>query len=216
MADVRGSDGVRDKVAELLGVEMPRKIPLLREAWNLDASHLPDLDVITSGEASDNVLDSRGKSWVEVINPRLLKTRRVDIDPAGRPVYRSRYSARIYVWALGRDWDTSKAARDNLAAAVRLSLIEYPTLTVLGGDTGWLLHEDTITEEYGEPQRINRRGSTGPARVWTAAVLSYEIDAEESTAVGSTRPPLGTNDTTTVTPYGYGPGVPFPEPEESP
>jgi hypothetical protein len=213
---VRGADGVRDKVAELLAVEMPRKIPLLREAWDLDAAGLPDLDVITSGEAADNTLDSRGRSWVEVINPRLLRTRRVDIDPAGRPVYRSRYAARIYVWALGQDWGGAKTARDNLAAAVRLSLIEYPTLTILGGDTGWLLHEDTITEEYGEPQRINRRSTTGPARVWAGAVLSYEIDAEESTADGSTRPPLGVNNDMIITPHGYGPGVPFPVPEETP
>lgn len=209
---MKGANGVRDKVAELLGLEMPRKVPLLREAWDLDAAALPDVDVITSGETADNALDSRGKSWVEVINPRLLKTVRVDIDTAGRPVYRSRYSARIYVWALGDTWESSKLARDNLAVVVRLSLIEYPTLTLAGGDSGWLLHEDTITEEYGEPQRINRRpGNVGPVRVWAAAVLSYEIDAEETTADGSTRPPLGLNNDTFVTPQGYGPGTPFPE-----
>lgn len=208
---MRGADGVRDKVAELLSLEVPRKVPLLREAWNLDAAALPDMDVLVSGEAADNALDSRGKSWVEVINPRLLKTRRVDIDPAGRPVYRSRYSARIYVWALAETWDGAKRARDNLAVVVRLSLIEYPTLTLAGGDSGWLLHEDTITEEYGEPQRVNRRSGSGPARVWAAAVLSYEIDTEETTADGSTRPPLGVNNDTTITPLGYGPGTPFPE-----
>lgn len=212
---MRGANGVRDKVAELLGIEVPRKIPLLREAWNLDASQLPDLDVVTSGEAALNALDSRGKSWVEVITPRLVRSVRVDIDPAGRPVYRSRYAARIYVWALGSDWETSKTARDNLAAAVRLSLIEYPTLTVAGGDTGWLLHENTISEEYGEPQPVAKRGGGASPRVWTGAVLAYEIDAEESTADGSTRPPWGTNETLIVTGSGYGPGVPFPS-EETP
>lgn len=207
---MRGADGVRDKVAELLDVELPRRIPLLRDAWQLDAAKLPDADVIVSGEAADHVLDSRGQSWIEVINPRLMKTTRVDIDPHGRPVYRSRYSARIYVWALGDGWHEAKTARDNLAAAVRGSLIEYPTLTIAGGDTGWLLHEDTITEEFGEPQRINSRTRGGPARVWCAAVLSYEIDAEESTADGSTRPSLGVNNNNVITPDAVGAGVPFP------
>lgn len=212
---MRGADGVRDKVAALLGAEIPRKVPLLRTAWNLNAEQLPELDVITSGEAADLALDTRGRSWIEVINPRLMRITQVDMDPAGRPIYRSRYSARIYIWALGDDWATAIAARDHLAACARLSLLEYPTLRLEGGDSGYLVHVDTIAEEFGEPQRVNRgRGAGGSPRVWCGGVLLYEIDAEETMADGSTRPPLGAVQTTQITQDVYGPGQPFPE--ESP
>jgi hypothetical protein len=206
-----GTHGLRDAVAALLTAELPNKTRLLRLAWGLDAEHLPDVDMICSGETADDALDTRGKSWVLVVNPRLVGSPvQVDLDPAGRPVYQYRYQAKIIVWAIGESWDTSKAARDNLCTATRLALMEYPTLTTEGGDTGYLLHVPTIVEEYGEPYRPNKRSGAGSPRVWSPGMLSYEINMEEGTADGSTRPPLGTAQTTTVTTGAVGPGQPLP------
>jgi hypothetical protein len=205
---VRGADAIRDRLVALLRFEVARKVPLLRTAWDLTAATLPEIDQLTSGEAPDRVLDSKGDTWVCVINPRLLKTTRVDIK-AGLPVYLTRYSCRIYVWAKSDGWADAIAARDHLAVACRLALLEYPNLTAdTAGDTGYRLHENTYTEEFGEPLRMpDPRGN----RVWVGAVLAIDADVQETLEDGSTRPPLGTADTLTVTVDAVGPGQPFPE-----
>lgn len=204
---MRGADGVRDRIAELLAYETARKIPLLRVVWALDQSRAPDVDQVVSGETPDNALTSEGDVWVIVINPRLVRTTRVDIDDAGRPVYMTRYSCRVYVYAKGDDWEGAMAARDNVAAACRLALLEYPTLSAdVPGDTGYRLHENTYTEEFGEPSRLNRAGG----RVWCGAVLTIELDCEETLADGSTRPPIGQVDSAALTDTeAVGPTEPF-------
>jgi hypothetical protein len=185
---MRGPDSVRNAIADLLTAALPRKIPLLREAFGVDQGALPDLDVMSSGEMPDSALTSVGKSWVEVVNPRLLPgVQRVDIDPAGYPVYRMRYGCRIYVWALGADWDNAILRRDMLTGAVRAVLFEFPTLTLEGGDTGFLVHEDTYTEEYGVPIRA----ANASGRTWGSALCSVDLWSEETMAAGALRPPVG-------------------------
>lgn len=206
---MKGANGVRDQMAELIRYEVARKVPLLREVWSLDQAQSPDVDKVVSGEPPDEALTSAGDVWVTVINPRLIRTTRVDIDVAGRPVYMSRYSCRVYVWAKADDWATTIAARDNTAAAVRLCFLEYPNMSAtVAGDTGYRMHENTYTEEFGVPQRLARAGR----RLWAGAVLSIDVDCEESLADGSTRAPIGDVqepvdlDTTAV-----GPLAPLPE-----
>jgi hypothetical protein len=185
---MQGPDGVRDALAALLREVLPVKIPLLREAFGADHGSLPDADVVASGEMPDSALTSIGKAWVEVINPRLLPgMRRVDIDPAGDPVYRIRYACRIYVWALGTDWDNSIVRRDMMTGAVRMTLLEFPTLTTAGGDSGYLVHEDTYTEEYGTPTR----SPNSSGRAWCSALCSIDLWSEETLTAGRLRQPIG-------------------------
>lgn len=206
---MKGANAVRDQLTLLLASEMPRKIPLLRQAWNIDASLLPDVEQFVSGDVADEVLNGgQGGSWVIVVNPRLLRaTRTGDFSPAGESEFHNRYVCRIFVWTLGADWEKSQACRDNLAAAARLSLIQYPTLVNDGTRTKWRVNEGTYTEDFGVP--VRSRGS----RVWSAAILSVEIDAEEYVDDGSTLPPLGTAETITPDAFAVGPGQPFPPPE---
>lgn len=206
---MKGANGVRDQLAELIRFESGRKLPLLREVWSLNQSQAPDIDKIVSGEAPDDALTSDGDTWVMVINPRLLKTSRVDIDAAGRPVYMTRYSCRVYVWAKGDDWEGAIAARDNVAVAVRLCLLEYPNMSAtVAGDTGYRLHENTYTEEFGEPHRKSRAGG----RLWAGAVLSIDVDCEETLADGSTRTPIGdVEQPVETTTDAVGPLAPLPE-----
>jgi hypothetical protein len=205
---MRGADGVRDKLAALLRSEVPRKIPLLRAAWVRDSVTLPDLDEVVSGEAPDNALSSIGDTWVLVINPRLLSTRRTDIID-GLPEYMTRYACRIYIWGKGDTWEDAIAARDNLAVACRLSLLQYPNLdNMSNSDTGYRLHENTYVEEFGEPVRLN---AAKGRRVWAAGVLAVDLDCQETLEDGSTRTPIGVGEQITVTADAAGPTEPFPE-----
>jgi hypothetical protein len=201
---VKGANGVRDQMALLFATEIPRKIPALREAWNLDAGKLPYLDKVVSGDPPENVI-TESTGLVAVINPRLLRTVRTgDFNAEGAPEYRSRYSCRTYVWAKGNDWDQAIAARDNLAVCARLCLFEYPTLVAEGGDTGYLIYENTYTEDFGVPVRVS--GS----RCYAAAILSIDADVEEYVDAGSTIPPLGTAQQIAATTTAVGPDQPLP------
>ena len=205
---MRGPDGVRDQLATLLGEVVPEKIRALRAAYGVGAETLPDLALVSSGEIPDSVLSSLGPTWVEVINPRLLPgMQRVDIDPAGYPVYRLRYGCRAYLWALGTDWPSAITNRDMLVSVVRQTLLEYPTLQTAPGDSGFLLHEDTYTEEFGQPQR----SPNDSGRTWASALLSIDLVTEESMADGALRPPLGENRSTIVGTTVLGPGMPMPD-----
>lgn len=206
---MRGADGVRNAVAAMLVDVMPIKIPLLREAYGVDQGILPDLDVVSSGEVPDKAFTSIGQTWVEVVNPRLLPgIQRVDIDPAGYPVYRMRYACRVYVWALGEDWDNAILRRDMMSGAVRMALFEFPTLTIKGGDTGYLVHEDTYTEEYGIPAPT----ANASGRSWASALLSVDMWSEETMDAGRMRPPIGVVATTpTVGTTVLGPSSPMPD-----
>jgi hypothetical protein len=207
---VKGADGVRDQIVSLLQFEVARKVPLLRTAWDLQAVSMPEIEQLVSGEPPDLVLDSSGNTWVNVINPRFLSTRRVDIR-RGLPVYLTRYSCRVYVWSKSDSWAEAIASRDHLAVACRLSLLEYPNLSPgARGDTGYRLHENTYTEEFGEPFRVrNPKGN----RAWAGAVLAIDADVEETLEDGSTRTPIGDPalpNTLTITAEAAGPGQPLP------
>lgn len=198
---MRGADGVRDQLALLLASEMPRKIPLLRQARGWDGEALPDVDKFVSGDAPDEVISSnRGKNWVVVVNPRLLRMVQTgDYSPLGEPEYHLLYSCRVFLWANGKDWDGSIAARDHVAEAARLCLVQYPTLSNDPGDTGYRLNVETYTEEFGVPSR-----AAMTQRCWAAAMLGVDVVVEEFLDDGSTLPALGTAETITPDSYAVG------------
>lgn len=208
---MRGADGVRDQIVSLLQHEVARKVPLLQVAWDLREDKLPMFDQIKSGEAPDAFLSGGDGHWIIVINPKLLRTTRVDIRN-GLPVYLTRYACRVYVWCRGTDWADAIAARDNLGVACRLSLLEYPNLTFdTRGDTGYRLHENTYTEDFGEPLRITTKAGN---RVWAGGVMAIDADVQETLEDGSTRPPIGDpteQNTITTTAEAVGPAQPLPE-----
>lgn len=206
---MRGPDEMRDKLATLIREAAPAKIPLLRTAWDYDTVQLPDVDLVKSGEMTDDVLSgSLGSAIVVVTNPRLLTTDQVDIDVYGQPVYNTRYSAQIFVWNLAPDFDVGMARRDHLAAVVRLCLLEWPNLEYnTYGNTNFRLHRNTYTEQFGEPARMaNRAGG----KFWTPARLSIDADREDSIHDGSLRPGIGTANSIAPAATAVGPGQPLP------
>lgn len=191
-ATEHGAKAVRDRVAALLAADMPHRITTMCTLWSIDASVFPPPDMVTSGEAADFLLDARGRVWIEVITPRLMpRTQTVGLSANGNMVYRFRYSAKIYIWAIDDHWQGAIDQRDRLTAAARDSLLDFPTLIPPpgGGDSGYCVFPDTLTEEFGEPFRLGSKqpGGSNP-RVRAAGLLNYEIVEEYEVGVPTTRP----------------------------
>lgn len=204
---MRGANAVRDRLALLMAEEIPRKNVLLRAQWQADDEALPDPKTYFSGDAPEELIKD---TCIIVVNPRLLKSVRTgDISPLGEPEYHLRYACRVYVWAKGADWDRATEARDNLAVCGRLCLFQYPNLSnridpdAATTDTGYRAEEDTYTEDFGVPIRV--QGS----RTFAAAILSVDVTVEEYLDDGSTIPALGTVQEFAAAAYSVGPLVPF-------
>jgi hypothetical protein len=188
-----GAKAVRDAVANLLTADLPPRIDAMCELWTLETGSIPWPGMLTSGEAADNALDHRADTWIEVIAPRLMpRTRVVGMTTDGQLIYRYRYSARIYIWVLADRWADALDRRDRLCTAARDSLLTYPTLAIppAFGDTGFLVHSNTLSEEFAEPYRIGGRNGGSP-RVRAAGLLAYEIEHEYATGNPPTQGPLG-------------------------
>lgn len=206
---MRGPDEMRDKLATLIRQAAPPKTELLRASWDYDAVALPDIDLVKSGELADDILNgSLGTCVVDVVNPRLLTSDQVDIDPYGQPVYSTRYSCQLFIWCQAAEWDVAIAARDHAVAVVRLCLLEWPNLEYnTFGNTNFRLHRNTYTEQFGEPVRINNRAG---GKVWTVARLAIDADREDDIHDGSLRPPIGAATTINPTAQAVGPTQPLP------
>jgi hypothetical protein len=206
---MRGPDEMRDKLATLIRDAAPPKIALLRPVWDYDRVQLPDIDLVKSGEMTDDLISGDlGTAIVCVTNPRLLNTDQVDIDPYGQAVYNTRYSCQLFVWCQAPDWDVCIAARDHLAAVVRLCLLEWPNLQYnTYGNTDFRLHRDTYTEQFSEPGRLSNRAG---GKLWAPARIAIDADREDSIHDGSLRPARGTADTISPAATAVGPGEPLP------
>lgn len=205
---MRGANGVRDRLAELLANEVPRKVPLLRAAWRLDDVAMPMPVSYFSGDAPEDLVKDTS---LIVVNPRLIKsTRTGDISPLGEPEYHFRYSCRIYVWVKGPDWSRATEGRDNLAVCARECFFQYPNLNnkidpeAVTTDTGYRVEEDTYQEDFGVPVRA--QGS----RTFAAAILSVDVTVEEYLDDGSTLPPYGTVQQLAAASFAVGPNIAFP------
>jgi hypothetical protein len=179
---------VRDQLATLFAVDLPRRIPLLREQRLWGAEQLPDVDRVVSGTTDEETVRASGKpTWVIVENPRLLRmTATGDFSPQGEAEFHALYACRVIVWHLGKDWGLATAGRDHVAEACRGCLVQYPSLSVEPGDSGYRLNLPTYTEDYGTPALARDH------RAWAAAILRTDVVVEEYLDDGSTLPPLGT------------------------
>lgn len=201
---MRDAGSLRDVLVDALRVELPRKVELLRVERGWTDAQMPHAEQITSGEPADDALTAMGATWVLVSSPRLLTNTCVDIDARGLPVYLSRYACQVQVWAKAADQETVLAARDRLTLAVKMALLEWPNLMPgTRGDSGFRLHRTTYTERFLRPRRLTDR-----PRLWAPSLLSVDVEAEEGLAA-STRPPLGTAETTRTDGYVVGPDQPM-------
>lgn len=184
-----GAKAVRDRVAALLIADLPGRIDAMTQLWTLGEKEIPAPDKITSGEPADFALDHRGNTWIEVITPRLMpRTQSMGLNSHGYMINRYRYAARIYVWVLAGEWQAALDLRDRMCTATRDALLAYPTLAIppTTGDTGFLVHTNTISEEFPDPYRIKNN-----PRVRAAGLLAYEIIEEYATGYPTTSPVWG-------------------------
>lgn len=207
---MRGPDEMREKLVTLFRQAGPPKIELLRQQWDYDTVALPDISAVISGELPDGALTSTqfGANLIDVINPRMLNTKQVDIDPYGQPVMMTRYSAQVFVWCQANEWAAAIRARDNLITVTRLCLLEWPNLTYNAyGNTNFRLHPDTYTESFDPPYRLVSRAG---GKLWCPGRVAIDVDREDDIHDGSLRPPLGTADTIAHAAQAVGPGQPLP------
>jgi hypothetical protein len=184
-----GAKAVRDRVAALLAADLPGRIDIMCELWAIERATIAGPDMVTSGEAVDNALDHQGRTWIEVVTPRLMpRTQTVDMDPRGNFVCRFRYQARIYVWGVADTWGEALDQRDRIMVAGRDALLDFPTLAIppAYGDTGYLVYRDTLSEEFGPPYRLPKS-----PRVWAGGALVYEVAEEYAIGDPTTRPQPG-------------------------
>lgn len=181
-----GAKAVRDRVANLLRADLPLRIDMMCELWAIERATIAGPDMVTSGEAPDNALDHRGRTWIEVITPRLMPgTETVGMDANGNLEIRCKYQARIYVWGVAENWAKALDQRDRLMTASRDALLDYPTLAIPPqvGDTGVLVNRDRMSEEFPSPYRIPKN-----PRVWAGGALVYELIEEYAIGDPTTRP----------------------------
>lgn len=181
-----GAKAVRDRVAALLRADLPPRIDMMCELWAIERATVAVPGMVTSGEPADNALDARGRTWIEVITPRLMpSTQTVGMDAAGNLEIRAKYQARVYVWGIADRWPDAIDQRDRIMAAGRDALLDYPTLAIppTVGDTGYLVSRDRMSEEFGAPYRLPNN-----PRVWAGGVLVYEVDEEYAIGDPTTRP----------------------------
>jgi hypothetical protein len=197
---MKGPDGARDQVALLLADVLPLKIPALRAVFGLDNAEQPDVDTITSGEKPDQALGTAGQTWVEVTIPRMNEAVVCDITPEGDQEFRVSYACRTYIWALGASWTDSIDRRDRSVNAVRTSLLEFPTLRLQGGDSGYRMEYQRWYEEYGVPVRP----SNPSGRCWSTAMLAFDIITYETLAAGRLREPVGITERVALSLASYG------------
>lgn len=205
---MRGPEGCRDACADLLVDVVPLKVAGLRDELAVGKATLPDIRNVQSGELAESKVGGLRGAYVEIVTARLMAGMQwVDFDE-GYPVYRMRYSLRLYVWTLGDNWPNAIDRRDYATNAVRQVIFEYPTLSTTPGDSGRVLHLDTYTEEYGAPARASNESG----RSWAGAMISADIWSEETLAgPAALRPPLGETHDAQLGMTVLGTGEPIPD-----
>ncbi|MBC8092168.1 MAG: hypothetical protein H7Y15_09575 [Pseudonocardia sp.] len=195
-----GPEGARDRIALALADILAVKLPLLRRAHGYDDAELPEVDTITSGEKPQQHLNAAGDTWLEIVISRMTSSQVIDITPAGDQQFRIVYATRAYIWALGLSWTDAIDRRDRVTGAVRSCLWEFPTLTLAGGDTGFLVQTSGWTEEYGVPVRP----SNPSGRCWATGMLAFDTVVEDDLSLGRVREPIGENTRTAISTRTFG------------
>lgn len=135
--EMRGAVGIRHTVCEFLRSRLPRHAQACREAWDLLDEELP-IPVSAPGDPKADAYFPRDPAaidrWplVAVLTARAT-SRESDRDDDGSPIYRVTYPTRVYSWVKDEGWDATQDMRDNLAAAIQVTLLSHTNLDSIGG-----------------------------------------------------------------------------------
>jgi hypothetical protein len=160
-------------VTNYLKQDLPSRLLLYRNAWQLDDESLPEpvkyLDhepVAIDAWPSVHTIVTTTKGFL-----------RNDYEYDGDPIYKVTYAVRTYVWAKGDTSEICTAVRDNLTTVVRSALLDYPCLAYADTEhRDVLVDEGTMREEFSELTPLKGE------RMMAGAYLAYDLSLQETVA----------------------------------
>lgn len=167
---MQGPNAAKGFVNDYLTVDLPERLVLHRNAWNVDEDELPDPTKYLTYEpiAIDH--------WPTVITLAISASNmsRNDYDTSLNPTYRISYAMRTYVWAKAVGSDECTIVRDNLITIVRSALLDHVSLRTCDNvGCNALIDEGSMREEYSDLTLI--KGD----RVMAGAYVSYDMEMDE-------------------------------------
>lgn len=167
---MQGPDAAKGFVTEYLKADLPLRLQMYRNAWNVDDEHLALPKAFLGYEPvaidtwpSVHTITTQTKSFV-----------RVDYELDGDPIYRVTYAMRTYVWARGDNSEECTLRRDRLTTAVRSALLDYPCLVHADAQNREVrVDEGTMREEFSDLTPLKGE------RMMAGSYISYDLSLHE-------------------------------------
>jgi hypothetical protein len=156
-------------VTDYLSNDMPSRLIMYRNGWNLDDITLPNPESYLTYEPL--ALDT----WPTIITV-VLSTKTFDRRGFANgldPLYRVIYGMRTYVWVRTEGSEQTTEMRDRLTTVVRSALLDYPCLQRDGAEREAMIDESTVAEEFSDLTLL--KGD----RVLAGAYIAYDLAIDE-------------------------------------
>lgn len=171
---MQGPRFAKQFVTEYLAEDLPSRLTIYRNGWELDDESLPDpLEFLTYEPVG---LDT----WPCIITIAMSTNSMTRIDYVEEvfdPIYRVDYSMRTYIWVRADTALEGDQMRDNLTTVVRSALLDYPSVKYADSENrDVLIDEGSVREEFSELTLL--KGD----RVLAGAYISYTLSLNEVVA----------------------------------
>lgn len=190
-----GMPYARRVVADYLREYLPTYLADLRVLWGLEEKYLPD-----PAEVLPRPALVAGDKWPRIAVASVTDTLNGRTDAQGGSIeYGTTYTLRVFDWIVAPDLDLVWDMRDWYSSAIRVSLLDSPTLR----GKPVVVQEAGVATAAGEPEKVNGdRWLVGSfitvrllvrealVRVPGATVASVRVDADALMPVPM-RPPSG-------------------------
>jgi hypothetical protein len=156
-------------VTDYLKNDIPNRLIMYRNGWNLDDITLPNPESYLTYEPL--ALDA----WPTIITV-VLSTKTFDRRGFANgldPLYKVVYGMRTYVWVRTEGSEQTTEMRDRLTTVVRSALLDYPCLQRDGAEREAMIDESTVGEEFSDLTLL--KGD----RVLAGAYIAYDLSIDE-------------------------------------
>lgn len=156
-------------VTDYLRNDIPNRLIMYRNGWNLDDIALPNPESYLTYEPL--ALDT----WPTIITV-VLSTKTFDRRGFANgldPLYRVIYGMRTYVWVRTEGSEQTTEMRDRLTTVIRSALLDYPCLQRDGAEREAMIDESTVGEEFSDLTLL--KGD----RVLAGAYIAYDLSIDE-------------------------------------
>ena len=164
-----GAQFAKKFVTDYLAKDIPTRLLMYRNGWNVDDITLPDPATYLTYEPL--ALDE----WPSIITV-VLSTKRFDRRGFANgldPLYRVIYGMRTYVWVRTEGSEETTLMRDRLTTVVRSALLDYPCLQRDGAEREAMIDESTVGEEFSDLTLL--KGD----RVLAGSYIAYDLSIDE-------------------------------------